>query len=81
MEETLTLEELYLLISSKHKADHEERRFLAGLEGVDLGDYAPHKETFEDIKKKAQAQLAGISEQEYVLTDIIEFDDEEEVYD
>lgn len=78
MEEELTLEELYLLIDAKHKASWERKRFEASLQGVDLGDYNPHQETFEDIKKKAQAQLAGMTEQEYSLSDFIEFDDDDE---
>lgn len=69
MEDTLTLEELYLLLDSKHRAEHKHNRFLAALQGVDI-DEGVSEAKFEEIKRKAEAELAGKSEQEHVF-DII----------
>lgn len=78
MEETLTLEELYLLVDAKHRADHQQKQWQGALQGVEIEDYNPHKKTFEELKEKAAAEIAGLSRQEYALTDIIAFEDDDD---
>lgn len=76
LEESLTLEELDLLIKVKRERDYEERKFLAALKGIDLDDNKDS--TFDEVKMKAEAALAGKSENEYIFEDVIGIDIEEE---
>lgn len=76
MEETLTLEELYLLYDARMKVEHRTNKFLAALQGVDLDEQAA--EDFERVKMRADAALAGVTEEEFVFDMIgIEFDDDD----
>ena len=46
--------ELVQIFKSKQKAESENRKFLAGIQGIDLGkDEAEEGPSFEDIKRKA----------------------------
>lgn len=66
MEDELTLDELYLLLEAQHRNKHEDRKFLAAMQGVDL-DAGQEDQKFKEIELKANADLAGKSEQEYVF--------------
>jgi hypothetical protein len=77
MEDSLTLEELYLLFESLHKTEYRRNKFLAAVNGIDLDEEKEDTDFFE-IQKKAQAQLSGKSEQEYVFEMIgIEVEDDD----
>lgn len=77
MEDTLTLEELYLLIDASRKAEHRNHKFFAAMQGIDL-DEGSNDEAFERVKMKAMADLEGKSEEEFVFDMIgIEVDDDE----
>lgn len=79
MEDCLTLDELYLLIEAKQRADHDERKFLAALKGIDLDEETNSTSEFEALQIKAQAELAGKSTQEYVFDMIgIEIEDDDD---
>jgi hypothetical protein len=69
MEATLTLEELYLLIDAMRRREHEHKRFLGLLQGVDI-DEGKEEAEFERIKMKAEADLAGKSEEEFTFESI-----------
>lgn len=62
MEENLTLAELEKLLEAKRDQDFQNKKFAAALKGVDL-DEPSEKDapTFEDIKRRAEAQLRGVS--------------------
>ena len=78
MEDCLTLDELYLLVDAKHRAEHEHRKFLAALKGIDLDEETKNSE-FEETQLMAQAELAGKSKQEYVFDMIgIEIEDDDD---
>lgn len=78
MEDTLTLEELYLLIDASRKVEHRNHKFLAAMQGVDL-DEGSNDAAFEKVKMKAMADLEGKSEEEFVFDMIgIEVDDDDE---
>lgn len=66
MEEELTLEELNLLLKSVREREHRDRKFMAALKGIDL-DEGNKDEEFQKIKIKADAELAGRTEEEYVF--------------
>ena len=69
MEDTLTLEELYLIVDAQHRAEHRHNKFMAAIQGVDI-DEGKADESFDRVKQRAEAALAGKSEEEHVL-DII----------
>lgn len=54
MEESLSMPELTAILVAKRKNEHNERRFLAALQGQDIGDGEEKKEqvTFEDLKAR-----------------------------
>jgi hypothetical protein len=62
MEDNLTLAELEKLLEAKRDQDFQNKKFAAALKGVDL-DEPSEKDapTFEDIKRRAEAQLRGVS--------------------
>lgn len=79
MEDTLTLEELYLIIDAQYRAQHANRRFMAAMQGVDI-DEGVEEARFEDIKRRAEADLAGVSEEKFVFSQIgieVEADDDD----
>lgn len=78
MEEVLTLEELQLLLKAKNKQEEKDRTFMAALQGVDLTKDQKDSD-FERVKRKAAADMAGKTEEEYVFDMIgieVETDDD-----
>lgn len=73
MEEEITLDELYAILGSVRETEYEKKKFLAALQGVDL-DEGKRSEEFERVKQKANAALAGKTEEEYVFNNIIGID-------
>lgn len=74
LEECLTLEELTLLLSTHTKIDNAARAFTAALKGIDLskheeddasGSSENRPATFEEIKARAAAKAAGVSQDEF----------------
>lgn len=54
LEDSLSMPELVEILVAKRKNDHEQRKFLAALQGVNLDDGPEDKKqtTFEDIKAR-----------------------------
>lgn len=69
MEDNITIEELYALQAALYRQEHRRNRFAAALKGVDLDKESATEEEdpFERIKRKAEAELAGKSEQEFIF--------------
>lgn len=79
MEDNLTLEELNLLLEMKRRQEDEDRKFLAGVNGIDLDKNSDEETSFEEIKRKADAALAGMTEEEYFFDIVgIEVESDEE---
>ena len=81
LEFSITLEELFALHRAIYRSEHRRNKFAAALKGVDLDDFdAEEEETpFEKIKRQAEADLAGKTEDEFVFDMIgieIETDDD-----
>lgn len=54
MEDSLSMPELTEILVAKRKSDHENRKFLAALQGVQLDDPQDKgRSTWEDIKARA----------------------------
>lgn len=65
METKLTLAEFEALLESKRERDHQERKFLAALKGIEMDDpKADDEPTFEEVQQRAQAKIRGVSEEE-----------------
>jgi hypothetical protein len=68
LEEQLSLGELELLITKARDVEHERQKFAASLKGINLdGPEENSEEAFEKVKMRAQAKLAGQSEEEFEL--------------
>lgn len=71
LEESLTLDELMLLYKECHKKVDQDRKFAASLKGIDLGnDNEEEESSFEEVERRAQAKLAGKSENELEFAEI-----------
>lgn len=66
MEECLTLQELNVLVEQARKREERQNKFLAAIQGIDLGEDEEESDlpTVDDIKRKAEAIRLGISEEE-----------------
>ena len=64
MEDNLTLDELVLIRDAYFKERHETQRFAAALKGIDL-DADSVDERFQKVKAQVEADLMGMSEDEY----------------
>lgn len=65
MENCLTLEELIAIVEAKRELQSNQNRFLAGIQGIDLGNNSKETSSFDDIQRKAKAALSGVSEDKY----------------
>jgi hypothetical protein len=78
MEDDLTLEELYLLVDGMHRTEHRRNKFMAALNGVDLDEGAKNAD-FEKVKQRADAALAGRTEEQQIFDIIgIEIEDDDD---
>lgn len=78
MEENLTLNEVNLLAEASRNKEKREQKFLAALKGIDL-DEKESTASFDEVKRRAEAKLAGQTEEEYVFKMIgIEYDTDED---
>lgn len=67
MENTLTIEELQLLMEAKSDEIYREHRFLAAMKGIDLDEETKSDDVFDKVRIKAAADLAGKTEDEFVF--------------
>jgi hypothetical protein len=79
MEDSLTLDELYLLRNALYEAEHRRNKFAAALKGIDIDEDSESSSDFEEVQRRVQADLGGKSEQEFVFDMIgIEIEDDDE---
>lgn len=66
LEENINMDELNLIVKAGHEREHRHHKVLAALKGIDLdkGTEADHKTRFEKAQLRAQARIAGITEEE-----------------
>lgn len=72
IEEALTLDELMLLYSTIHESLTSDRKFAASLKGIDLGgneEGSDKSSSFEDVKRRAESKLTGLTEDELSFSD------------
>ncbi|UUG69565.1 tail assembly chaperone [Streptomyces phage Sham] len=72
IEENLTLDELQAILEASRDQEYRRQKFAAALKGIDLD--AQKKDSgdssFEEVKRRAEAKLRGVSEEEVELADI-----------
>jgi len=64
MEESISVIELSQILNAKHEQENKEQRFLAAINGIDLGEATQDGEapSFEDIKARAESKIKGENE-------------------
>lgn len=77
LEEHLTREELFRLLETSRKLKHEDMKFQAALQGIDL-DENRRDDDFEAVKARAEARIRGETVEEYELEGLINIIDEDE---
>lgn len=72
VEEVLTVEELELILSKVRDAEHERQKFAAALKGVNLDEISNEEAeaSFDEIKRRAEAKLAGKSEEQLAFEEL-----------
>lgn len=60
----MNLPELEAILTAAREKEHENRKFLAALKGIDLdkGNEGEHQDKFNEIKRRVEARQSGISE-------------------
>lgn len=72
------MEEVELMYGKAYTLKEKEYRFLAAIQGVDLGE--PEEESdAQAVIRRAQAKALGITEEEYNLEGLFEFIEEDEI--
>jgi hypothetical protein len=75
IEENLSLPEIEQILDASRRRDWDRNKFAAALKGVELDDYPTSSNseaevTAEDIKRRAEAKIRGISEDEIALEEM-----------
>lgn len=79
LEENLSLPELEAILEAGRDAEYQRFKFQASLKGINLDEETNQGSSFDDIKRRADAKLYGISEEEVQLREVgIGFQVEEE---
>lgn len=66
LEESINIDELNLILKAAHEREHRHTKVLAALKGIDIdkADSESAKSKFEKAQLRAQARIAGITEEE-----------------
>lgn len=75
----MSLAELNQVLDSSRKSKHEDRKFMGALKGIDIDKGRGESTAFEEVKKRAEAKLRGMSEEQLDLSEVgisIEMEDE-----
>jgi hypothetical protein len=70
MEESLTLEELRWMLNSIREKEDKQYRFQAAIAGAEIGDREEPDADFDAVKRRAEAKLAGRSEEQLHLDEL-----------
>lgn len=72
LEDSLTLEELKLILDSYRKQEMRNHKFFAALKGIDLDkEQAKDAEAeFLRVKQKVDARLSGMNEEEFEMREL-----------
>lgn len=76
LESHLTQGELIKLYEKAFERDMDNKRFTAAMQGIDLDGNSDKKSKFDEIKRRAEAKAAGMSEEQYELQGMFDIIDE-----
>jgi hypothetical protein len=68
----LSLDELQAILEASREQEYKRQKFAAALKGIDLDEQRgqSNDSSFEEVKRRAEAKLRGVSEEELEFTDI-----------
>ncbi len=67
------------VLDASRKVQREQNKFLAAIQGIDIDKGKAADSSFEDVKRRAEAKLRGMSEEQLEFADVgisIEVEDE-----
>lgn len=70
LEESLTIDELNAILDAARERQEREWRFAASLKGIDLPSSDGGEDPVERAKKRAAAEMAGVSEEQLEFADL-----------
>jgi hypothetical protein len=71
IEENLTLEELQAILGAARDKEYRGQKFTAALKGIDLDEKMGNNDSsFDDVKRRAEAKLTGVSEEHLEFSSI-----------
>ncbi len=71
IEENLNLDELQTILEASREQEYNRQKFAAALKGVDLDENSGKSDSsFDDVKRRAQSKLSGVSEETLEFADI-----------
>lgn len=72
IEDNLTLDELQAILEASREQEYRRQKFAAALKGVDLDAQkgGSGDASFEEVKRRAEAKLRGVSEEEIEFSEI-----------
>lgn len=78
LEGNLTLDELYLLVSTAREKENDRLVFMARINGIDMqtSEEIRQQQRFDEVKIKALAETRGVSVEQVSLAGQFDFVDE-----
>lgn len=70
MEESLTIDELNAILDAARERRDQEWRFAASIQGIDLPATRNEEDPVERAKRRAAAEMAGVSEEQLEFADV-----------
>jgi hypothetical protein len=70
IETSLSLPELEAILEAARKRERDRQRFQAALKGVNLDADTEESLTGDDIKRRVEAKMRGMSEEQFELQEI-----------
>lgn len=68
----MSLDELQAILEASRDQEYKRQKFAAALKGIDLDEQkkSPDETSFDEVKRRAEAKLRGVSEEEIEFSDI-----------
>jgi len=70
IEENLNLDEVRIILGAAREQEYSRQKFAAALKGVDLDATRGSDTSFEDVKRRAEAKVRGVSEEQIEFANI-----------
>jgi hypothetical protein len=72
LENSISLDELEVILKASHDREHRQNKFAAALKGINLdeADKESIKERFDEVKRRAEAKTTGKSEDSILFDEL-----------